>query len=87
VTLRFDRHSPEKNWVLEFGDYLPFDGNARLPVSFVYETSVLNAAGQPVYGMPNFNVNHGPNKSQLRMNFPEPVTGRVHVTARCDNPV
>lgn len=87
VTIDFDRNSPEKNWVLEFGDYLPFDGNLRQITAAVVDGILRDSSNDQVFPGFSFNANHGPNKTQARMNFPYPVEGRVYVTGRMDNPI
>lgn len=87
VSLRFDRASVEKNWVCDFGDYLPFGGDVRRVVGMVAQGPVYNASNSQVFSMPNIDFNYGADKDQARVNWPEPVRGTIHVTARCDDPV
>jgi hypothetical protein len=87
VTVSFDRESPEKNWVLEFADYLPFDGNLRQITAAVVEGILRDGSNDQVFPNFSFNSNHGSNKTQARMNFPYAVEGMVYVTGRMDNPL
>ena len=87
VTLTFERTATEKNWVLEFAGYLPFEGDLRRIEGAVVEGFLRNTSNSEVFPMMSFNFNYGPDRSQCRMNFPDPVKGKVHVTGRIDNPI
>lgn len=87
VMLSFQRTSPDRNWICDFHGYLPFDGQARYVTSATFEASIRNAAGTELFVMPNFNINFGPTLDQIRMNWPEAVTGKAHLTVRADWPI
>jgi hypothetical protein len=87
VMLSFPRTSPDRNWICDFHGYLPFDGQARYVTSATFEASIRNAAGTELFVMPNFNINFGPTLDQIRMNWPEAVTGKAHLTVRADWPI
>ena len=86
VNQQFDRSSPEKNWVCDFGDYLPFGGAVRRVDSIVAEGAMYNSSNAQVFAMPNVDLNYGSNDDQARINWPEAVRGKIHVIARCDEP-
>jgi len=84
VQLEFERTSPDKNWVLDFGDYLPFGGHARRVESAVPEGKIKDASGTQVFVPPSFDFAYGVTSTQIRMNWPFSVTGTMHVTVRAD---
>ncbi len=73
--------------MLEFAGYLPFEGDLRRIEGAVVEGFLRNTSNSEVFPMMSFNFNYGPDRSQCRMNFPDPVKGKVHVTGRLDNPI
>lgn len=87
VTLEFNQASPDANWVLDVSAYLPFGGWAREVTGLVAENPITNASGSPVFAMPYVTTLDGPDRNLVRTSWPEPVQGRVHVTARVDRPI
>ncbi len=87
VTLEFNQASPEQSWLLDVSAYLPFGGWAREVVSLVAENPITNASGAAVFAMPYMTTLDGPDRGFVRATWPEPVQGRVHVTARVDRPI
>jgi hypothetical protein len=87
VTLEFNQASPEQSWLLDVSAYLPFGGWAREVVSLVAENPITNASGSAVFAMPYMTTLDGPDRRFVRATWPEPVQGRVHVTARVDRPI
>ncbi|KPP83769.1 MAG: Endopolygalacturonase [Rhodobacteraceae bacterium HLUCCA08] len=73
-------------WVVETGTALPFGGWARVVEALVPIQTVTNAAGQPVHAMPAVDPAFGPDNTQVRLIWPEPVKGEVRVKIRMDNP-
>lgn len=87
VTLQFDQGGVATNWDVGFGGYLPFGGRAREAISVVAEGAVTNAANAAVFAMPYATTESGAAQDEIRLTWPEPVKGRVQVTARVDKPV
>ncbi len=87
VTLEFNQASVSANWVLDPSQYLPFGGWSREVTGVVTEGAITNAASTPVYAMPYVTTLDGASKSLVRLTWPEPVKGRVHVTSRVDRPI
>jgi hypothetical protein len=87
VTLEFNQTGAATNWVLDVSAYLPFGGWSREVTGVVTEGAVRDAAGQTVFAMPFVTTLDGPNNNRVRLTWPQPVTGRVHVTARVDRPI
>ena len=86
VTLEHNEVSNQQNWTLDFAPYLPFGGWARKVVSVVSEGQITSNTGGRVDAMPYTQKQIGPDKSQVRLNWPVPCHGKVQVTARVDNP-
>jgi hypothetical protein len=87
VTLEFVQSGAASSWVLDVGGYLPFRGWAREVTGVVAEGPILSTGSQPVWSFPNVTTLEGANKNLVRLNWPQAVTGRVHVTARVDRPI
>ncbi len=87
VTLAFDQATEATTWSIEAGPWLPFGGRAREAVSVTAGGPVTKAGGTPVFAMPYVTCEAGTSKTEIRLTWPEPVKGRVHVTARVDRPV
>ena len=85
--VQFDQASDAATWTIDFAGYLPFGGKAREVESVVAEGAVLNASNSPVFAMPYATSEVGGGQDQISLTWPEPVRGRVHVTARADRPV
>ena len=87
VTLEFEQPGPLENWQLDPSAYLPFGGWAREVTAIVTEGPVQDGMGADVFAMPFVTTNDGPSQSLVRLTWPEPVSGRVHVTTRTDRPI
>ncbi|WP_372604765.1 glycosyl hydrolase family 28-related protein, partial [Actibacterium sp.] len=87
VMLQFDEATNAATWVCSFNGYLPFGGRARNMVSVTTESAIQNAANATVSALPYAKVEQGANKNEVHLVWPEPVRGRVQLTARVDNPV
>ncbi len=87
VTVQFDQASEAAGWTVDVGPWLPFGGKAREVTALVTEGAVTNAAGADVFAMPYATTEAGAGQDQITLTWPEPVKGRVHVTARVDKPV
>ena len=87
VTLQFDQPSDAQQWVLDVSGYLPFGGWSREVTAVVTEDAIQNGSAQDVFAMPYVTTNDGANNNFVRLTWPEPVHGRVHVTARVDRPI
>ena len=86
VIERFDINSDQSVWTLDFGDKFPFGGQSRRTTSVLADGAILNAASATVHHAPYINGQQGVNLDQVQVVWPEPVRGRVTVTARIDNP-
>ncbi|PJJ86294.1 pectate lyase-like protein [Brevirhabdus pacifica] len=81
-----EQNTASDAWTVDFSGYLPFDGSARTVQSVVRHNSFRDAGGGRVFPGWDVNTQQGANGDQVRVNWSQPVTGKVWVTARCDNP-
>jgi len=87
VTLEFNQPSVASSWVLDVSGYLPFGGWSREVTAVVTEGPIVNGSSQTVFALPYATTLEGANNNLIRLSWPEPVSGRVHVTARVDRPI
>jgi hypothetical protein len=87
VTVAFDQASEDIDWQVDVSGWLPFGGKAREVTSLVAEGAITNASDTSVFAMPFVTTESGASQSEVTLTWPEPVKGRVHVTARVDKPV
>lgn len=87
VTLEFNQAGESSSWVLDVSDYLPFGGWAREVTSLVVEGPIKNSSNSTIYSMPYVTTLEGSGNNLVRVSWPTPVRGRVHVTARVDRPI
>ena len=87
VTLEFNQTGASANWVLDVGGYLPFGGWSREVTGLVIEGPLRNGSGQTVYTSPFVTTLDGPASNRVRLTWSQPLSGRVHVTARVDRPI
>jgi hypothetical protein len=87
VTLEFNQATAAVAWTCDVSAYLPFGGWSREVTAVVAENPVTNAANAPVFAMPYVTTLDGPASNRVRLTWPEPAKGRVHVTARVDRPI
>ena len=87
VTVEFDQASEAADWQVDISGWLPFGGKAREVTSVVSEGAITNASAAPVFAMPYVTTETGAGQNEVTLTWPEPVKGRVHVTARVDKPV
>lgn len=74
-------------WTVDLADHLIFGGRARNVVGLVPEGQIIGASGAAVTAQPWVRVEQGATKSQVEIHWPEPVTGKVLMTVRADNPL
>ena len=87
VVVEFDQATEAVSWTVDVGPWLPFGGRAREVTSVVTEGAVTNAGGAGSFAQPYITPEVGAAKDQISLTWPEPVKGRVHVTARVDKQV
>ena len=87
VSLQFDQLSTATTWSLDVSSYLPFGGRAREVTSVTTEGAIENGSANAVFAMPYVTTESGAGGGEVALTWPEPVKGRVHVTARVDRPI
>ncbi len=87
VTLEFNQATAATTWTLNVSDYLPFDGYARQVSAVTLKGDILNGSGQAVHAFPSTVTNVGAGQDLVQLKWPEPCSGSVVVTARCDKPI
>ena len=87
VTIQHDEVSEASNWNIDVSGWLPFGGKAREVTAVVSEGAITNGSAVDVFAMPYVTTEVGASQDQVSLSWPEPVKGRVHVTARVDKPV
>ncbi|MDM7458311.1 MAG: glycosyl hydrolase family 28-related protein [Paracoccus sp. (in: a-proteobacteria)] len=83
------QHSQNTNaatWTLPVIEGLPFQGWAKSVESVVTETPLLNNAGSRVDASPQVVAEAGRDRRQIRLNWAQPLRGRVCIYARMDRP-
>ena len=71
-------------WTLDMAGKLPFGAKARRVTSLVSDGVIANADGDPVYAQPHVLAGQGANGDEVRVLWPEPVSGAIHATVRVD---
>jgi len=74
-------------WQADVASYLPFGGKARRVVAVMAHNHIANNAGGKVYTMPYAVSELGANGTEIKLHWPEQVSGKVYATVRADNPV
>ncbi len=87
VTIEFDQASEATDWQVDVGGWLPFGGKAREVTGVVTEGAITNTASAASFAFPYVTTETGAGQNEVTLTWPEPVKGRVHVTARVDRPV
>ena len=86
VTLDFNQSTNATTWVCDFAGWLPFDGRARNATSMTKDGAIRNASNVLVDSMPHFLLEQGSNDDRIHAIWPQACSGRIHLTARMDNP-
>jgi len=73
-------------WTVNASAYLPFAGWARNVEAIVAEGMITGNAGERRSDMPFVNVEQGPAKQQVTLNWASVSKGKVQVRLRMDNP-
>ena len=71
-------------WTIDTGTGLPFQGRATNVDSVVATDGIRNNANAVIYPFPFVGVQQGPEKKQIRLNWPEPTRGTVRILVRMD---
>jgi len=85
LRLSHTQNTAAASWTVEGAPLLPFGGRARAIDALVPTDRIRDAAGLSVPEMPHVDVEQGPARDQLRLNWSAPVRGRVSLTIRMDS--
>ena len=86
VTIPVEEAGTAAVWEVDMRDHFPFDGQARVAIAVLPEGAVRNGANVAQYAQPFVTVRHGVGRGSFRLNWAQPVRGKVRLTARCDTP-
>jgi hypothetical protein len=86
VTVPLVQNNAEAAWDLDLTDYLPFGGHARVVTAICPEGRIKAANNASVFTFPYCAGKIGTDEQTVRVNWSEPMKGKVFVTARCDAP-
>lgn len=86
VIAQFEENTAQSVWNLDFSDRFPFGGRSRRVTSVVADAPLLNASSSQVFASPIAQGETGASGAEVQLTWPEPLSGRVVVTARIDNP-
>ncbi len=78
--------APTASWEVDVSEYLPFGGQTRTVIAAIPEGQIIDAANQPVFEQPYATVGQGAGGAAIDLIWSKPVTGKMQVTVRCDNP-
>jgi hypothetical protein len=84
VTVEIDENGVEKTWSADLAEYLPFGGEARRVLSVMPYNQIKDGSGSGVYTMPYSVGGLGPDGTEIKLHWSEPVTGKVYVTVQTD---
>ncbi|WP_372893501.1 glycosyl hydrolase family 28-related protein [Rhodosalinus sp.] len=85
LRLEHTQNTEAASWTVEGAPLLPFGGRARQIDALVPTDRIRNGAGASVPELPHVDVEQGAARDQLRLNWSEPVRGRVSLTIRMDS--
>lgn len=86
ITVPVVYNSVSSVWEQDLSEFLPFGGQARVVTAVVPEGRIKSASNGTVYSLPYCAGRIGANEQSVRLNWSEPVSGKVFVTARGDAP-
>ncbi len=86
ATVPITRSSPQSTWETDLGDVLPFGGEARVVQAVMPDGPIRTESNAVFTGFPYGEGRQGGGRQSVRVRWPQPVRGKVYVTARCDEP-
>lgn len=87
VLHQHDQTTAATVWTVQPGAALPFGGWARNVEGLAAEGMVTGPAGERRTEMPFVDVEQGPAKNEVRVNWAQAAKGRVQLRVRMDNPL
>jgi len=86
MMLQFSETSPVQTWACDFDGWMPFGGLLRNVTGVVPVGPLRNSGNVAQYAASYSDVMQGANGTQAWLTWPVPVSGRVNVVGRVDNP-
>ncbi|MEQ9694366.1 glycosyl hydrolase family 28-related protein [Shimia sp. SDUM112013] len=80
----FEQSTPQRTWVVDLEDKLPFGGRARTVEAVVPISKIETSSNVGVYTMPYARTEQGSNNDELHLKWERDVRGEVSVTVRMD---
>ena len=77
--------SPAQTWIVEADGKLPFGAYVQAVDSIVLTEPLLDDVGGSYHGMPYVQLEQGPNKDQVHLQWEKPLSGAALVRIRIDN--
>ena len=84
VTQEINQLTASLAWSADLAPSLPFSGKARRVVGVLAHNQINSATGSGVYTAPYAVPNLGPNGTEIKLHWSEPVSGKVYATVRAD---
>jgi len=84
VTVLHDQASVSGGWEIDFTPFFPFSGECRAIESVVQHNEQRNSSNAVVYPGYHIHTVQGSNRDRARIDWSEPVRGKVWVRARMD---
>lgn len=85
ITLQFIENTAQSSWSCDFAPYMPFGSTVRNVTGIVAEGPLRNAASEIQYVTPYTQLAGNGGSSTFTLNWPTEISGKVNITARCDN--
>ncbi len=86
LMIQYEQATASATWTLPISEGLPFQGWAKSVQSVVAEGPITTAGGTRVDASPFVTAEVGTSRRQIRLNWAQPLKGRVCVYARIDRP-
>jgi hypothetical protein len=80
----YTQSGDDDTWSIDASEYLPFGGQLLGIDAIVPLGALRNPANVRQYALPHVDLRQGTNRDAMRLVWPEPVRGRVAITARVD---
>ncbi|PHQ83781.1 MAG: hypothetical protein COB65_06640 [Thalassobium sp.] len=87
LSIVHDQATADRIWIVDTQPYLPFGGWARTVESCVTDGRVADENDDSVYDAPWMSPAYASDKTQFRVIWKVPVTGKVRCSVRMDNPI
>ncbi|WP_116599488.1 glycosyl hydrolase family 28-related protein [Primorskyibacter marinus] len=84
LTVKHRQNTAAQTWQVECAPHLPFNGYAQNVDGVALRGRIANASNAAQYVSPHAFEQKGPNRSQVHLIWPTPVTGTVNVQVRMD---